>query len=116
MFSIDVKFRIAGREVSFDKFSEALIAQILDTIRDQAQKNLPQRRPPEPATFRSPEPSRPGVKPRVVSIPEAARLLGLSQATIRAWVYRRRLHHVRLGRRVMIPIETVDKILSEGLE
>jgi excisionase family DNA binding protein len=72
-----------------------------------------QVRVPPPVTPR-PE-IAPKVAPRVVSISEAAVLLGLRPSTIRAWIGRRKISSVHLGRRVMIPIEAIEVALSRGL-
>jgi excisionase family DNA binding protein len=61
----------------------------------------------------------PGKKPRrdkrLLTIPEAAEELSVRPTTLRAWLYQRRLPHVRLGRRVAVPREAIDKFIEEGL-
>jgi excisionase family DNA binding protein len=51
---------------------------------------------------------------RMLTVPEAAARLGLSVATIRAWISRRRLAHVHLGRAVRVPESQIAKIISDG--
>lgn len=48
------------------------------------------------------------------TIREAAEELGLSPATIRAWMRQRRIGYVRLGRAVRIPINEIHRIIDEG--
>lgn len=54
----------------------------------------------------------PQLPPRTV--PEAARVLGISVHTIRAWVAQRRIGYLKLGRSVRIPQAEIDRILREA--
>lgn len=52
---------------------------------------------------------------RLLSVPEAAEALGLRRATIRAWIYRRKIPYVRVnGRAVRILSAEVDRIIARG--
>ncbi|MBI3805402.1 MAG: helix-turn-helix domain-containing protein [Nitrospirae bacterium] len=51
---------------------------------------------------------------RLLRVPEAARLSGLKEATIRKMIFQRRLPTVRIGRAVMIPEEAIEKLIREG--
>ena len=51
-------------------------------------------------------------QPRTVG--QAAAELNLSRGTIRAWVYQRRLGHVRLGRAIRIPVAEIRRLLEAG--
>ncbi len=48
------------------------------------------------------------------TVPQAAERLGLTPATIRFWIWRRRIGFVRLGRSVGIPDSTVREIIERG--
>ena len=48
----------------------------------------------------------------VVSVPEAARLLGISRTHAYELVTRGELAHVRLGRRIVIPRHAIDTLLG----
>ena len=50
-----------------------------------------------------------------VGVDKTAELIGISTATIRQYAARRRIASVRVGRRVLIPMETVKQILEEGV-
>ena len=50
----------------------------------------------------------------VRTISEAAQLLNLSPATIRAWIRANRIGYTRLGRSIRIPNSEVSRLLSEG--
>jgi excisionase family DNA binding protein len=53
-----------------------------------------------------------GRKP--LTIRETAESLNLSQPTIRAWVARRKIGVIRLGRSVRIPATEIERLLSEN--
>ena len=48
------------------------------------------------------------------TVQEAADELGLSPATIRAWIRQRRISYVRLGRAVRIPANEIRRIVERG--
>jgi excisionase family DNA binding protein len=50
-----------------------------------------------------------------VSVSEAGAVVGLSKHTIRAYVRSGRVRAVRFGRRVLIPVEEVQRIAREGI-
>ncbi len=53
---------------------------------------------------------------RLLTVPEAAKLLSLQPSTIRRAIFERRMEYVRVGRRaVRIPYTEIDRILLEGL-
>ncbi len=51
----------------------------------------------------------------VFSITEAAKLLGVHPNTIRRMVWRGELRPVRLGRRVLIPLTEVERLLGAAV-
>ena len=52
----------------------------------------------------------------VVSVPEAARLLGISRTHAYALVSRGELTHLRLGRRIVVPKRAIDAMLGATAE
>jgi excisionase family DNA binding protein len=51
----------------------------------------------------------------LLTVNQAADLLGLKPATIRAWLLRRKnLPFVRCGRAVRIPVEAIAKFIAEN--
>lgn len=50
---------------------------------------------------------------QLLTVKQAGELLGLKEATIRAWLYRRRLPYVRCGRAIRIPSGAVEKFIAE---
>jgi excisionase family DNA binding protein len=51
----------------------------------------------------------------LVNIKEAAAVLRLKEATIRAWLLKGRLAHVKLGRRVLLRRADLEAIIAAGL-
>jgi excisionase family DNA binding protein len=51
---------------------------------------------------------------RLVTVTQFAELLGLKESTIRAWIARRRIGIVRLGRAIRVPLEEADRLIAEG--
>jgi hypothetical protein len=54
-------------------------------------------------------------QPRVLSIRDFARALGLQPQMIKKWLRLRRVSKVCLGRRVLIPVTEVDRLIAENL-
>jgi excisionase family DNA binding protein len=50
------------------------------------------------------------------SIDEAAGLLGISPWTVRAYVREGKLKPVRLGRRVLLPEEELERLVAESVK
>jgi excisionase family DNA binding protein len=50
------------------------------------------------------------------SIDEAAGLLGISPWTVRAYVREGKLKPVRLGRRVLLPEEELERLVAENVK
>lgn len=59
-----------------------------------------------------PDALRPRQERRVWSVDEAAIILGISRAHAYELVARNDLPHVRLGRRILIPVDVVDELLD----
>lgn len=51
---------------------------------------------------------------RLLPVPEAAERLGLRPATLKDWIYRRRIEYVRVGRAVRIAENTITDIIARG--
>lgn len=50
----------------------------------------------------------------MLSIAEAARRLGLKEGTVRLWISRRKIAHVKLGRAVRVPQEEIERLIREN--
>ena len=117
MFDVQVRLFVGGRPVALDEFVGALAAQVARAVRGEVQ-NLPQVRPTvgELPRVQREEGERKGPKPLAVGVDEAGKLLGLSPWTIRQYVARGRIRAVRVGRRVLVPMEVLEKVMVEGVK
>jgi len=51
----------------------------------------------------------------LLRVAEAARLLGIQESTLRAWLLARRVSRVRLGPRcIRVPASEVQRLIAEG--
>jgi excisionase family DNA binding protein len=50
----------------------------------------------------------------LLNVKEAAPLLGLKPATLRAWILRRKIEFVRVGRAVRIPAATIAQFIERN--
>jgi excisionase family DNA binding protein len=112
MISVEVCFRIDGREVSAEKFASFFVGQ---AIHDAFGDLLPKVTPPEASASRAVLPEPPlKPEPRAVSKKEAARLLGICVRTVDTWISTRKIASVRFGRRVLIPTKAIDEVLRRA--
>ena len=51
---------------------------------------------------------------RMLTLAQAARLLGLQPVTLRAWAARRKIAVHRLGRAIRVPMSEVERLLEES--
>lgn len=66
----------------------------------------------EPGAAPTPKPGRPGSG--LLSMAEAARRLGQPRSTVQDWCVRGELATVRVGARRLVPVEALDRLLSNG--
>jgi hypothetical protein len=84
MFSIEMRFKEGGRDVALERFTSLLFGECLsEPLNDLVTRLQPASAPAHPPTAAGPITS-PRAERRVVSVAEAAQLLGLSPSTIRA--------------------------------
>jgi excisionase family DNA binding protein len=51
---------------------------------------------------------------QLLTVKQAAELLGLKVATFRAWLYQRRLPCVRCGRAIRVPTESIAQFIERN--
>jgi excisionase family DNA binding protein len=51
----------------------------------------------------------------LISVTEAATALGIKPVTIRQWANQRKIGRVKLGRRVLIPIVEIERLIEQNL-
>ena len=50
----------------------------------------------------------------MLTVSEAARTLGLQESTLRAWVMRRKISYLKLGRSIRIEQSEIDRLLEQA--
>jgi excisionase family DNA binding protein len=51
---------------------------------------------------------------KLLRIPEAAERLGLKPASVRFWVWTRKIEHAKIGRSVRIPEHVIERLIELG--
>jgi excisionase family DNA binding protein len=51
---------------------------------------------------------------KLLNVKEASEMLAVKPATVRAWLLRRRLPHVKVGRAVRIPSESIVDLIRRN--
>lgn len=66
------------------------------------------------AMMLSPARVEPKFQPRLLAIKDAAAVLGVSVWTVRQWAYSGKIASNKLGVKLMVPIEELDRIVAES--
>jgi len=108
MFIVELRFKISDREVPLERFAEILAKKVFGGSRQEIQ----QLRVPvsTPAAVSREQRQMLGA----VSIDQAAELVSLSKWTVRKYVQEGRIQAIRAGRRILIPMESMEKFITEG--
>ena len=53
-------------------------------------------------------------RPRLISVEEAAKYLGVQKSTIYSWAWRRKIPSVKMGRRLLFDREDLDRMIEAG--
>lgn len=115
MFDVQVRFLVSGRPVALEGFVDSVLGEIARRVRVEVQ-GLPQGRltlQGSPSLAQDGERKEP--KRLAVGVDEAAKLLGLSPFTIRNYIAGGKVRAVRVGRRVLVPMEVLERVMIEGL-
>jgi len=112
MLGLEIRFVRQGKEVSMDSLVEAIIQQVRSSIREEICRTLSREQNTSRESRQVPinEASR-----QAVSIREAARLLSISPRTIDKYIALKAIRTVRVGRRVLVPMKSVNEIASKGI-
>ena len=51
---------------------------------------------------------------KLLGVDKAEALYGLSRWTLRRWAYDGKIASVKMGRRLMIPVEELERLVAEG--
>jgi excisionase family DNA binding protein len=112
MLNDEIRFVMQGKEVSVDSFVEAIVPEVRASLREEIGRTFPKHEQQGSASPRRVDPEMPR---QAVSIREAARLLSISPRTIHNYIASNAIRTVRVGRRVLVPLKSVNKIVSKGI-
>jgi len=120
MFSVEIKFKVGDREVSPERFVTLFLKELLRSAQDeirpesiQDRVKAPVIRPPVVATPAGMEKKEP--EPLAVNFKQAAFLLGVKEPTIRKHVRLGTIPHVRVGRRVLVPMKAINDLTMRSV-
>jgi excisionase family DNA binding protein len=103
---------VASKEVSVDSFVEAIVREVRASVREEISRTLPKH---EQQGFDSPWRVGSEMPRQAVSIREAARLLSISLRTVGKYIALKVIRTVRVGRRVLVPVKSVNEIVTRGI-
>jgi excisionase family DNA binding protein len=110
MLNLEIRFVVQGKEVSADSVVEGIVREVRATVREEISRNFPNQQVSGPLRGIDSE------KPRqAVSIREAAHLLSISPRTVDKYVALKVIRTVRVGRRVLVPMASVNEIVARGI-
>jgi excisionase family DNA binding protein len=111
MVNVEVRFVIAGQEVALGSFAEAVVREVCQSVREEISRTLGQ--PTGSPAFSQKLDSK--LPLQAVSVREAARLLSISPRTVDKYIALKVIRHVRIGRRVLIPMKSLNEVVSTGI-
>jgi excisionase family DNA binding protein len=112
MLNVEIRFVVQGKEVSVDSFVEAIVREVRASIREEISRTLPMH---EQQGFDSLRKVGSEMPRQAVSIREAARLLSISPRTIHNYIATNAIRTVRVGRRVLVPMKSVNEVVATGI-
>ena len=93
---------------SLDELGNTVLDAIRTVVRQEVERVLPLRTLPQ--TTKDPEPNR----PVALSKAKAAQALGVSVRTIDNCIAQKGIRVMRIGRRVLVPMHSIDAALKHG--
>lgn len=111
MLTAEITFAVNGKELSVDSFVQAIVEGLRTLVLDELNHSSGKRENPnrEHAHPTSESPRH------AVSVREAARLLSLSRRTLDNYIALKRIRVVRVGRRVLVPMTSVNEVARRGI-
>lgn len=112
MLNVEIRFLVSGREVSLDSFANALVAEIRSAVREEIIRPSNQAKGENLGLIQQLAYKTP---PLAVSKREAARLLGVCERTVDNYIALKAIRCVRVGKRVLIPMRSLQEVVSKGI-
>jgi len=98
--------------MSLDSFVEALMREVRASVREEISRTLPKHEQQVSDSRRRVDSETPR---QAVSLREAARLLSISVRTVDKYVALKVIRTVRVGRRVLVPMRSVNEVVARGI-
>jgi excisionase family DNA binding protein len=97
--------------LSLDELAEPFLQAIQAAVRQEIQRILPSGSTPAPPEEKKPE----LVRPMALSKAKAAQALGVSVRTLDYCIAQRKIRVLRIGRRVLVPMNSIEAVLKRGI-
>jgi len=105
-----IEFNEQRRVLSLDEFTKSFLEAVQRIVRQELERLLASRLVSAEQRMLELEVNRPVAVSRV----EAARTLGVSLRTIDNCIARERIHVLRIGRRVLVPLNSLETAIKRG--
>lgn len=104
MLGIELQFVADGRPFSLNDLADLLAQKVATRITFAKERSV------------QPQQTVGNGEPKVVSVPAAAKLLGLSRSTVWRYIQEKRIETIRLGpRSTRIRMETINRLVKHGI-
>jgi excisionase family DNA binding protein len=107
---LNVEFDHEGRVLSLDQFTRTFLEAVQKIIRQE----LERWHVAHTAPMEKPAASSETKRPLAVSKAEAAKILGVSRRTIDYSITLKEIKVFRVGRRVLVPVDSLEAIVKRG--
>jgi excisionase family DNA binding protein len=104
MLGNELRFLSNGRQMSIEDLADLIASRVASLVTVEVKQHLA----PPRITQANP-------KATVASVRDSTQLLGLSRSTLWKLIKEKRLETVRLGRRTLIRMESIERLLTEGI-
>jgi len=112
MLSVEITFLMQGREVSVDSFVESILREVRALVREEISRTFLKN---EQQSCDSPREVNSKIPRQAVSVRETARLLSISPRTLDKYVALKVIRTVRVGRRVLVSMKSVNEVATRGI-
>lgn len=110
--NVEIRFVMQGKEVSVDSLVDAIVREVRASVREEISRTFTKQEQHGSDSRRGDNSEMPV---QAVSIREAARLLSISTRTVYNYVGVKAIRTIRIGRRVLIPMKSVNEVASGGI-
>jgi excisionase family DNA binding protein len=112
MINVEIKFVVDGHEVSLGSFAETVVREVRTAVREAISRALGDH---QNQSHRSNQTTNNERLRQAVSVREAAHLLSISPRTVHKYMALKVIRTVRVGRRVLVPMKSVNEVASKGI-